>query len=386
MSYRIARKAGVPGSAGRCGSDRIDIGLAFLCAVRCRNPLCWLAVLVLCVASGRAADDRAALREAVAATCSAAISAAAEQKLRPEVAAHPNDAPALSLLGVALDNQNQFREAAEFHRRAVAAAPRSSDVLSNYGSHLAATGEDAAARDAFLKAIELEPANVNANLQLARQSIKRKNGAEALRYLKRLTGRSTRSAQGRVGPPGSALPGGRRRTGRRPGDAALRRGDKATRGMNFPLGLALANGGRFEQAEPLFARALAAAPADFNILFNLGAVAVSAGHYERAREVFETASRQQPQNVEVLVPPGGCALRIEAIAGGAAAAGASGQTGAAASRHSKAAGAHHHRPGRFGRCAGGLGRLSEAGAGRRFRPARPRLHGGAHGATRKRNR
>ena len=46
---------------------------------------------------------------------------AAEQKLRTEVAAHPDDAPALSLLGVALDNLNRFAEAAEFHRRAVAA-------------------------------------------------------------------------------------------------------------------------------------------------------------------------------------------------------------------------------------------------------------------------
>ena len=146
-------------------------------------------------------------------TCSAAISAAAEQKLRVEVAAHPNDAPALSLLGVALDSQNQFREAAEFHRRAVAAAPRNSDVLSNYGSHLAATGEEGAARDAFLKGSQLEPGNVNANLQLARQSIKRKNGAEALGLPEATDGQSARRAQGRDDPPGSALPCGGRRTG-----------------------------------------------------------------------------------------------------------------------------------------------------------------------------
>ena len=38
----------------------------------------------------------------------------------------------------------------------------------------------------FLKAIAVDPANFNANLQLARQSVKRKNGAEALRCLKRL--------------------------------------------------------------------------------------------------------------------------------------------------------------------------------------------------------
>lgn len=257
------------------------------------------AVLVLCVASGRAADERAALREAVA-DLQRGDFRAAEQKLRAEVAAHPNDAPALSLLGVALDSQNQFREAAEFHRRAVAAAPRTSDVLSNYGSHLAATGEDDAARDAFLKTIELEPGNVNANLQLARQSLKRKNGAEALRYLKRLPA-------GQLAVPNVAfihlealyVAGEIAQADALAAQlSAAARGDA---GLSFPLGLALASSGRFEQAEALFARALAMAPVDFNILFNLGAVAVSAGHYERAREVFETASRQQPQNVEVLV-------------------------------------------------------------------------------------
>ena len=127
---------------------------------------------MLFIAAGRAADERAVFRDALAAVQRGDFRAA-EQKLRTQVAAHPDDAPALSLLGVALDNLNRFQEAAEFHRRAVAAAPRSADILNNYGNHLAAAGEDAAARDAFLKAIAVEPANFNANLQLARQSVKR---------------------------------------------------------------------------------------------------------------------------------------------------------------------------------------------------------------------
>jgi tetratricopeptide (TPR) repeat protein len=265
--------------------------------MRCRlsQSAVLLAVLVLCV---RAADDTALFREALAALQHGDFRAA-EQKLRAEVAAHPNDGPALSLLGVVLDNQNQFREAAEFHRRAVAAAPRSSDILSNYGSHLAATGEEAAAREAFLKAIALDAANVNANVQLARQSIQRRNGGEALRYLKRIPA-------GQLAAPKIALI--QLEALYLSGDAVqadaltarLSTAAKGDAGMTFSLGVALANSGRFAEAESLFARALAAAPADFNILFNLGAVAASAGHYERAREVFETASRQQPENVELL--------------------------------------------------------------------------------------
>ena len=177
-----------------------------------------LAVLLLCIPAGRAADDRTAFRDALAALQRGDFRAA-EQKLRSEVAA-----------------------------------------------------------------------NVNADLQLARQSLKRKNAAEALRYLKRLPA-------GQLAAPNVALvrlealylagDGAR-------ADALAARLSAATQGdagMSFSLGLALANSGRFDQAELLFARVLAVAPADFNILFNLGTVAASAGHYERAREVFETANR-----------------------------------------------------------------------------------------------
>ena len=256
-------------------------------------------VLMWSIAAGRAADDRTVFRDALAAAQRGDFRAA-EQKLRTQVAAHPDDAPALSLLGVVLDNLNRFQEGTEFHRRAVAAAPRSADILNNYGNHLAAAGENAAAHDAFLKAIAVDPANFNANLQLARQAVSGKNGAEALRYLKRLPA-------ARLAEPNVALvhlealylAGDVAQAD--PLAARLSAAAKSDPGMTFSLGLALAGSGRFDQAELLFTRVLAVAPADFNILFNLGAVAASAGHYERAREVFETASRQQPQNVEVLV-------------------------------------------------------------------------------------
>jgi Flp pilus assembly protein TadD len=257
------------------------------------------AALVLTMAYGNAADDRAVFRDALAAVQRGDFRAA-EQQLRKQVAAHPDDAPALSLLGVALDNLNEFGQAAEFHRRAVAAAPRSADILNNYGNHLTANGEEAAAHDVFVKAIAVDPANLNANLQLARQSVRRKDGAEAIRYLKRMP--AARLAEPNVAlvhlealyQAGNATQA----------DALAARLSSAAQkdpALTFSLGLALANSGRFDHAENVFTRVLAVAPADFNILFNLGAVAASAGHYERAREIFETANRQQPQNVEVLV-------------------------------------------------------------------------------------
>jgi tetratricopeptide (TPR) repeat protein len=219
------------------------------------RPASLLAVLLLAISAGQAADDRAAIREAVAALERGDF-LSAEQKLRAELQAHPNNAEALSLLGVALDSQRKFREADEVHRRAVVNAPGSADVLSNYGNHLSGAGDEMGAREAYLKAVALDAAHRNANLELARLALKQKNVPEALPYLNRL-------------PPYSA-------------------------------GMALARAGQYEMAETFLAQALAAAPGNFGVLYNLGVAASYAGHNERAHEVLETALRQQPKNVDVL--------------------------------------------------------------------------------------
>lgn len=191
--------------------------------------------------------------------------AAAERELRAEVAAHPSEAAALSLLGVALDSENKVKEADEFHRRALAAAPNSVDVLGNFGNHLFRMGDDDGAEQAYRKIVAIDPANAGANLQLARLAAKRKDGEAARKYLAKV-------GVGFISDPRQA----------------------------FALGVDFANGGLFPEAEKWFALALAANPADFNVLFNLGAVANAAGDFERGREVLETALRQRPDNVDVL--------------------------------------------------------------------------------------
>src|SRR3712207_4751627 len=106
-------------------------------------------VLLLLASSCAFADDRA-IGEAVAALQRGDF-ATGERILRAEVAARPNEAMALSLLAAALDSQGKTREAAAFHRRALAAAPGNADVLSNYGNHLVATRDENAAREQYRK-------------------------------------------------------------------------------------------------------------------------------------------------------------------------------------------------------------------------------------------
>src|SRR2546426_9227767 len=85
--------------------------------------------------------------------------AGAETKLRSELKLHPNDADVLSLLGVALDNQQKFTEADSNHRRAIVADVKSARALGNYGNHLLLTGNEKGAREAFQKAIAIDPAD-----------------------------------------------------------------------------------------------------------------------------------------------------------------------------------------------------------------------------------
>jgi Flp pilus assembly protein TadD len=254
--------------------------------------------ILLAAAVGLAADDGGATREALAALQRGDY-AGAERILRPEVKARPNDSGALTLLGVALDNQKKFKEAGEVHRRAAASAPNSPDVWNNYANHLIGTGDDEGARRLYLRVLALEPAQFNANVQLARMALKGKKGSEALGYLKHLP------ANQLDGPNLAPMRVAALYLAGETGEAdqltahwlVVAKGDLR---QSFSMGLALSDAGKYEKAEMFFSQALALAPLDFNVLSNLGVMAWHNGNYDRAREVLEAAQRQQPQNVDVL--------------------------------------------------------------------------------------
>jgi NADH-quinone oxidoreductase subunit N len=107
----------------------------------------------------------------------------AEQILRPALAAHPRDARALGLMGVALDAQQRFDEAEGCYTRALEVDPHSVSVLNNLGNHYLQLHQPDRARSAFLRVIAIEPNHANANLQLAEFSLAAKQGEAALKYL-----------------------------------------------------------------------------------------------------------------------------------------------------------------------------------------------------------
>jgi tetratricopeptide (TPR) repeat protein len=115
-----------------------------------------LAVSLLTNPAGRAADQTAAVRDAVAAMQRGDFQSA-EKTLRAEVLAHSDDSWALSLLGVALDNQKRVPEADDFHRRAVALSPHAAEILNNYGTHLWNAGQYDKAETVFVSVLATAP-------------------------------------------------------------------------------------------------------------------------------------------------------------------------------------------------------------------------------------
>jgi cellulose synthase operon protein C len=244
------------------------------------------------------AADTSGLRDALAALQRGDFTAA-ERILRGEVKSRPNDPGALTLLGVALDNEKKYQDAEEVHRRATIAGPGSPDVWNNYANHFLAAGNEEAARKAYLRAVVLDPASLNANIQLARLALKRKSGSEAMAYLDRLP------AHQRDAPPVAPLQIAALSLDGKPAEAqaltarwlaAVKNDLPAT----FSIGAALADLGQLENAEPFLVQALSLAPADFTLLSNIGVVFWRNGKLDRARELLEAARRIQPENVDVL--------------------------------------------------------------------------------------
>jgi tetratricopeptide (TPR) repeat protein len=119
--------------------------------------LAWLFAL-FCLSGG--GDQTTATRDAAIAMQKGDFQTA-EKILRAEAGAHPEDSWALSLLGVALDNQKRIAEAEEFHRRAVASSPHSAEILNNYGTHQWSAGEFDKAENTFASALAAAPGYFN---------------------------------------------------------------------------------------------------------------------------------------------------------------------------------------------------------------------------------
>ena len=199
-----------------------------------------------------------------------------------------------------LDAEGRCAEAESYYQAALAAGSPSPALLNNAGNHYVVCGQPAQARSYFEKLVQINPAHVNANLQLARIAVEGKLGTKALEYLARVKESDPSTLLLRAealhwaGKSAASL-------------FMLDEAAKAARGdarLLFLLGISCGRLALYDRAEEAFNSALALQPDDFDILFNLGRAAARAQHYERAQRALETALKIRPGDVVVLTELG----------------------------------------------------------------------------------
>jgi tetratricopeptide (TPR) repeat protein len=199
-----------------------------------------------------------------------------------------------------LDAQQKCAEADRIYQQLLAKGSPAPALLNNLGNHYLGCGAPEQARAYFERLLKIDAAHVNANLQLARLAIARKDGAAALEYLARINEPGPEILLVRA----EALS----QTGRRQAAEALldqltNRAD-ATPGLLFAVGMTSGRMGFYDRAEAAFNAVLAHDPNDYDVLYNLGLAAARAGHYDRAQSVFEVALKVRPGDVDALLALG----------------------------------------------------------------------------------
>ncbi len=224
----------------------------------------------------------------------------AEETLKAALREHPQDARAVGLMGVILDAQKRYAEAENYYRRAIELLPNSASLYNNLGNHYLQEGKLESARAAYLRVTAIDPADPNANSQLAQIFISEKKGGEALRYLSRLPKEDQATS-----PVQLLRAQGLKLAGHSPDAEALlldllKRSGGDPRAA-YSVGMVFAEWKSYEKAERAFSQALSSAPTDFELLYNLGLSALGAHDLDRAGQAITAALKQRPDDVDCLL-------------------------------------------------------------------------------------
>ncbi len=223
----------------------------------------------------------------------------AESLCRATLEGEPEDAAALSLLGIILAQSHRLEEAAKLFERAVALTPDDPAAHINYGTSLRDLGRHVGALQSYERALAIQPEHVEGhyNRGVSLQALRRYG--EALECYDRTLA---------LEPPHAAAWNGRGETLR-----ALGRLDEAL--TSYARALASAPGhaeahnnrgitlqalGRFEEALASFERALALRPDSAEALNNRGAALHELQRFEEALSSYQRALASRPDYAQAL--------------------------------------------------------------------------------------
>ncbi len=218
----------------------------------------------------------------------------AEELLNSVLAALPNDADALNLLGVVRAKQDRSAEAERLFKRALARSPSHLGAHINLGELLLTSNRPAEAMTILLRAHKLAPSRPEINLNLARLYAAKANYQEAYRFV-RLVPREALDDESKAELALLLSKGGLNEEA-----VNVLTGSRQTFPVLYALGVVKAAQKQFAQAEAHLDAALAIKPDDVATLRALARVARLSGNLEKALAHLVQARRLAPNSPAVL--------------------------------------------------------------------------------------
>lgn len=219
---------------------------------------------------------------------------AAELKAKTLLKQYPGALVVYNVLGVALEGQRKFEEAAESYRKALALNPSISEMHFNLGSVLAQLGRDNEAIASYKRAIAISPGLAVAHFNLASLLQRRNQLDEAIQHYRQAVViepgffeayGSLGTAMQQQGHLDDAIACYRQ---------ALAISDHAL--GHFNLATALRDRGGLEQAVAHYRQAIVLQPNYADAYNNLGEVFRDQGNMEQAVACYQQALSQQPNH------------------------------------------------------------------------------------------
>ena len=195
-----------------------------------------------------------------------------------------------------LDAERKCEEAERTYQSLLNAGSPSSPLLNNLGYHYLACGSPQEAETAFERVLTIDPTHRNANLELARLALARRNGAAALAYIERIRSRDAEIALVRAEALDQT---GKHQTAVETVNHLLQSAGSDPR-LLFAIATTYGRIHLYADAEKAFRAVLRQVPDDFDVLYNFGLAAARVEDYDPAQRAFEAALKSHPDDVDTL--------------------------------------------------------------------------------------
>jgi protein O-GlcNAc transferase len=199
-------------------------------------------------------------------------------------------------LALSYDLQNQHVMAQEAYRKAIAMNPRIAQFHDNLGTSYAASGNYTASVTEFERALQIDPHDLAANLNLAKYYLQQHAFHRAIRHFQAAGIQQSSNTGALMGLTQADL-GARNIPAARETVARLSRLAASNPKVHFSLGLLLAENGQYEMAAEEF-NDVPVADRDFAAYMNLGMAYSKLRKFEEARNAYQTALQLDPSDPE----------------------------------------------------------------------------------------